>query len=257
MESKTVVYERQDQIGIIQLNRPEAGNAINRAMAQDLLAALEAARDDGKAKVIIAKAKGKSFCTGMDLNEAVLTMTFEQNMSFDEMMQNCARTIRYLGKPIIASVQGYCIGAGSCFAITCDMRIAAEDARFSIPEAVRGSHALWGLTQTLPRLVGVGRAKQLLLTGEMLGAEEAEKWGLVNKVVPLSELDSATMEIANKIAASSSLGVTLTRLLIDRHMDISYEAALDYETYSHSIPVLTGERQKQMSDMLRKIRHQK
>lgn len=250
--ASAVIYESQDRIGIIKLNRPQVLNAINDELIDDFLAALEAARKDEKTRVIILKGEGRAFCSGADLKEGVKPRSLEDYSGHLLRIQDIERAILNLGKPLIAAVQGYALGGGCEFALNCDIRIAAEGAKFGFPETRVGATVTTAGTKLLPLVVGVGRAKEMLFTAEMIEAKQALEWGLVNKVVPLEELDKAARELAEKIAGNYPLALKLTRATVDYGLGASLEDVLNYETQASCISFASAERQTGMKEAQKK-----
>jgi len=250
---KTVLYTRQDNIGIIRLNRPQVLNAVNGAMVEDLFAALKEARDDEEAKVIILKGEGRAFCAGVDLKEGVAkTENVEDFRRYVLHMQDIGRAFIALDKPIIAQIQGYALGNGCEFAMNCDLRVAAEGTKIGFREVAVGATVTTAGTKILPQLVGLGRAKEMLLTAEPIDAETAEKWGLVNKVVPLEELEQATMELAKKVAANYLLSLRLARAALDFGLDAPFEKVFEHEAQAACISYASGERRLGMKKAVKK-----
>lgn len=247
----TVIYEKKDKVGIIKLNRPEVLNAINDPLIEDLLSALRVARED-ETRVIILKGEGRAFSAGADVKEGAQPRSIEDYFNHAEHMQEASRLIVNLGKPVIAAVQGYALGGGCELALGCDIRIAAEEAKFGFPETTVGATITNLGTQNLPRLIGMGRAKELAYTGRRLDAKEAEAWGLVNRVVPASELDKVTMEMAEEIASRDPLGIKLTRLSLDTGAEVGFETVLRLETLAGSTSFASGQRQIGMKEAIKK-----
>ena len=247
----TVIYEKKDKVGIIKLNRPEVLNAINDPLITDLLSALRLARED-ETRVIILKGEGRAFSAGADVKEGSQPRSIEDYFNHAEHMQELSRLIVNLGKPVIAAVQGYALGGGCELALGCDIRIAAEGAKFGFPETTVGATITNLGTQNLPRLIGMGRAKELAYTGRRVDAKEAEEWGLVNRVVPASELDKVAMEMAEEIASRDPLGIKLTRLSLDTGAEVGFETVLRLETLAASTSFASGQRQTGMKDALKK-----
>ena len=184
MADTTVLYRREGTVGIITLNRPERLNAITIDLLRDLAAQLGAARADEEARVIVLTGAGKAFCAGEDLKETARGKPAETWEEEARRFQEIQRTILKLGKPLIAAVHGHAVGGGSAFAMCCDIRIAAEDARFGFPETRVGLTVVMAGTKLLTQLVGLGKAKELILTGDIIDAGEAARIGLVNRIVP-------------------------------------------------------------------------
>lgn len=241
MRQKTVLLERDGDIATLKFNRPHRLNAINGELVRDLIAALRAVKRDRRAKVVIVKGEGRAFCSGDDLKEADRKRSPQQWAEFLDEIQEIGRLFLRLGKPTIAAVRGYAVGGGCEFAMNCDIRIAAEGAKFGFTETSLGAPITTAGTQLLPRLVGMGKAKEMVLVGELIEAREAEKWGLVNKVVPPEELDGAAQEMALKIASNSPLAVRLMRSALDFGPELSFEGALELESIYGYATVAAGE----------------
>ena len=229
MQLETVIYERKDEIAIIRLNRPKVLNAQNRQIVGDFLAALKEAQADAEVKAVIVKGEGRAFSSGDDLSEDKHA-TVEEGLAAIETMQDTTRTMLRMGKPIIAAVHGYALGAGCEWAMDCDIRIAAEGTKFGFPETNVGGTVTNAGTKLLPLLVGLGRAKELVFTNEMIDAKQAEQWGLVNKVVPLEELDKTAMDMAKKIAQNSTLAIYFSKRALNQGAYQDFEQTLELET---------------------------
>jgi enoyl-CoA hydratase len=229
MAGSTVLYHREGNIGVITLSRPERLNAINVDLLTDMMAQLEAARRDEEAAVIILTGAGRAFCAGEDLKETAAGKSFDTWVEEADRLQEIQRMIMRLGKPLIAAVRGYAVGGGCEFAMSCDLRVAAEDAQFGFPETGVGMTVTTAGTKLLTQLVGLGKAKELILVGEFIDAFEAARIGLVNQVVPTEELLEASLTLAHKIAQRSPLATRLSRTAIDQGLDMSMEGTLEME----------------------------
>ena len=227
--NSTVFYERDGTIGVVTLNRPERLNAINVELLRDLMAQLDVAKQDAEAKVIILTGAGRSFCAGEDLKETAAGKDMTIWLEEAERLQDVQRVIMRLGKPLIAAVRGYAVGGGCEFAMSCDIRIASEDARFGFPETSIGLTVTTAGTKLLTQLVGLGKAKEMIFTGEFIPAEEALRTGLANKVVPNGALMDQTLAMARKIAENSPLALKLSRIAIDQGLDSNIEQTLEME----------------------------
>src|SRR3954470_17586226 len=226
--SETILTEREGRVALLTVNRPDKLNALNDQVRIDLLAALaEIEHDDGIGVVVITGAGEKSFIAGADIGEFAGRSPFDQRHAmrspriFDIMSS--------FPKPVIAMINGFCLGGGCELAMSCDMRIASEKARFGQPEIKLGLIPGGGGTQRLPRLVGLGHAMRLTLTGDMIGAVEAKEIGLVELVVPHEELRAKTMELAQKIAAMSPLTVKVAKESLRASERLPIDAGLLYE----------------------------
>jgi enoyl-CoA hydratase len=209
MNYQTLLYESQDRIAWVTINRPDKLNALNLQAKQELKGVFERVKTDANIDVVVVTGSGeKSFVAGTDIGELTALST-ETGKTFAEGGQSVFNLIENLGKPVIAAVNGYALGGGCELALACHIRIASENAKFGQPEVNLGIIPGYGGTQRLARLVGKGRAMELILTGEQVDAQEALRIGLVNKVVPLSDLKKAAEALAQKIVAKSQIAVRL------------------------------------------------
>lgn len=244
--ANTVLYERQNKVGIIKLNRPHVLNAVNDELIEDFIAALQQAKDDAEARVVVVKGEGRAFCAGADLKEGVMERTMEQYRHHEIRLQEVGRLMLTMDKPIIGAIRGYAVGAGLEFACNCDLRIAAEGTLFFSPETSVGATVTTGGTKLLPHIIGVGRAFEIFFTGKRLEAKEAQEWGLVNKVVPSAELDRTAMEMANKLAENYPLALALNRASVYHGLGASLEEVFDEEAEAACISFASGERKTGM-----------
>ena len=229
MENNTVLYHSIKNVGIITLNRPHRLNAINIDLLKGFMEQLDRARQDTQARVIILTGEGKSFCAGEDLKETASGKNLAQWTDEAERLQEIQRMTMKLGKPIIAAIPGYALGGGCEFAMGCDIRIAAESAEFGFPETTVGMTVTNAGTKLLPHLVGLGKAKELILTGDFIDASEALRIGLVNRVVAKENLMAESMAMAEKIASRSPLATNLSRTAIDQGMEASFDQIMELE----------------------------
>ncbi len=240
MENKTVLYHRQKDVGIITLNRPHRLNAINLDLLKGFMEQLDRAKQDTKARVIILTGEGKAFCAGEDLKETASGKSMEQWMDEAQRLQDVQRMTMKLGKPIIAAMSGYALGGGCEFAMGCDIRIASETAVLGFPETTVGMTVTNAGTKLLPHLVGLGKAKELVLTGDFIDAFEAQRIGLVNKVVAPENLMTESMAMAEKIASRSPLATSLSRTALDQGMEASFDQIMELEKSHLLICVQAG-----------------
>jgi enoyl-CoA hydratase/carnithine racemase len=226
---ETLIYEKEDGIGYVTLNRPEALNAYNIRMRDELYEVLLAIRDDDEVRFVILKGAGeKAFCAGADLSEF---MTAPSPVA--------ARKIRFerdvwglflgMPQPLIAMLHGYVLGSGIEMALCCDIRIASEDARFGLPEVGLGIIPAAGGTQTLPRAVGRGKALEMLLTGRWIDAQEAYHSQLVNRVVPREKLLDTAKAMAEKIASHDPVAVRYAKQALVRGLELPLDEGLYLE----------------------------
>jgi enoyl-CoA hydratase len=218
-----LLYEKRSGIAVITINRPAVRNALNAETIRELGAAFAAVKADDEIRVSILTGAGdKAFAAGADINELALQTPVE-GQNFALAGQAVFGEIERLGKPSIAAVNGYALGGGCELAMACTFRIASQNAAFGQPEVKLGITPGYGGTQRLPRLVGKGRALQILLTGEMVPAQEAMRIGLVNQIVPAAELISSAEEIAKKIIVNAPLAVRFCIEAVNRGLEMTQD----------------------------------
>jgi len=232
MAYENIIFEKEENIAIITFNRPEAMNALNNQTRAEFGQAIEDVAMDDAIKVLILTGSGKAFVAGSDIKEFNETTPFAAHN-----IKRLGEMVEKLEKPVIAAVNGFCLGGGNEIAMGCDIIIASEKAKFGQTEINIGIIPGGGGTQRLPRLIGVCRAKELIYTGDIIRAEEADRLGLVNRVVPMDELMPAAKELAKKIAAKSAAALKLAKTAINRSMQTNLESGLkyEYELYSLSL----------------------
>ena len=216
-----VRYEKKDAIAYVTVNRPKVLNALNTPTWKDLQTAFEDARDDATVRgVILTGAGDKAFIAGADISELAHATGFEAEQS-SRFGQGVLDLIENLGKPVIAAVNGFALGGGCETAMACTMRIAVDTAKFGQPEVTLGLVPGGGGTQRLPRLVGKGRALHLILSGEMITAQEAYRIGLVNELVPAADLITRAEAILKKIAANAPIAVKFALEVTNKGLETS------------------------------------
>jgi enoyl-CoA hydratase/carnithine racemase len=221
-----VVYEKKGAIAYVTVNRPKVLNALNAATWTDLRTAFENARDDSAVRgVILTGAGNKAFIAGADISELARATSFEAERS-SRFGQDILDLIENLGKPVIAAVNGFALGGGCETAMACTIRIAVESAKFGQPEVKLGLVPGGGGTQRLPRLVGKGRALQLILSGEMISAQEAYRIGLVNEIVSAVDLIARAEAILNTIVANAPIAITFSLEAANKGLETSQSEGL-------------------------------
>ena len=233
MEYKNLLLKKENGIAVLTVNRPEVRNALNRETVLEIRQAIADIKADAKVQVLIVTGAGdKAFVAGADLASLQTRGMLE---TLNNENQLVLTELACLEKPVIAAVNGFALGGGCELAMACDIRIAAENAKFGQPEPGLGFLPGAGGTQRLPRLVGAAKAKELIFTGDIIGALEAEKIGLVNKVVPPEELMNAALEMAGKIMKKGPLAVRFAKMVIDQGLDLNLDKALLLERVSQTI----------------------
>jgi enoyl-CoA hydratase len=225
---QTILKETDGRVAILTINRPDKLNALNQAVRDEMLAALdEIESDDEIGAVVVTGAGEKSFIAGADIGE------FEGRSPFDQ--RHAMRAPRIFDvmasfpKPVIAMINGFCLGGGCELALSCDLRIASDTARFGQPEINLGLIPGGGGTQRLPRQVGLGQAMRLILTGDLIPAAEAREMGLVEMVVSSDELRQTTLELAARIASKSPLTLKVAKEAVRASQRLPIEDGIRYE----------------------------
>ena len=230
MTYQAIIFEKKDGIARLTFNRPEVMNARNRQMREEIVQAMAEIRDDSEIRVAILTGAGdRAFSAGRDLKEAAQ----EKRPIIESRQQKLERgdteTIANLNKPIVAAINGYALGGGLEMALACDIRVAVDEAKLGLPEVTRGMIPGSGGTQRLSRLIGLGKALELILTGAIIDAHEALRLGLVNKVVPRSDLLSAAEEYARKIVSNGPLAVVFAKEAVRKGYEMSLDDGLRLE----------------------------
>jgi enoyl-CoA hydratase len=227
---ENLLYEKRGLIAYLTVNRPKALNALNHATLAEMRSVLEDARDDpGIRGVIITGAGEKAFIAGADISEISAIAAIEA-AAFTRSGQAVLDLIENLGKPVIAAINGFALGGGCEVAMACTFRLATDNARFGQPEVKLGVIPGFGGTQRLPRLVGKGRALQVILTGDTIDARDAYRIGLINEVVEAARLIARAEEILHQIASNAPLAVRLSLEAVNRGLEASQAAGLALES---------------------------
>ncbi|HZH93871.1 MAG TPA: enoyl-CoA hydratase-related protein [Tissierellaceae bacterium] len=228
MEFKHLVIEKENKVGVLRINRPEAMNSLNTKVLEELLMAVEQVKNDQDIFVLVITGEGKAFVAGADISE-MSTMDPVQARSFAEAGLKVFREIESMEKPVVAAVNGFALGGGCELAMACDIRIASTKAKFGQPEVGLGVTPGFGGTVRLSRLVGPAKAKELIYSGNIIKADEALGIGLVNSVSEPEELMGAAMEMANKISSNAQLAVRYSKQSINRSFETDVETAMEIE----------------------------
>ncbi|UCH31233.1 MAG: enoyl-CoA hydratase/isomerase family protein [Candidatus Bathyarchaeota archaeon] len=229
MEFKLVIYEKSERIATITLNRPEALNAWSKELTNEFFEALKDAQEDEAIRAIIITGAGeKAFSAGADI-KAMKGMNALKARALSQRGDKICSALESIEKPIIAAINGYALGGGLEISMACDFRIASENARLGQTEINIGLIPGWGGTQRLIRLVSKARAKELVYTGKIIDAKTAYRWGLVNKVVPATDLMTETRQFAKELASKAPIAIKVAKSLIERGADTDLKAGLALE----------------------------
>jgi len=249
---ENLLYDKRNNIAYITVNRPKVLNALNPATMEDLRRAFVAAKDDPEVRVVILTGAGeKAFVAGADLNE-LRKFTIIEGKEHTHAGQAVLDMIENLGKPVIACVNGFALGGGCELAMACTMRLASENAKLGQPEVTLGLIPGYGGTQRLPRLVGKGVAMRMVLTGEMISAQEAYRIGLVNEVVAAAELIPRAEAIAKKIVSNAPLAVQYAMEAVNHGMDMPLKDGLYLEATLFGVICGTEDKSEGTSAFLEK-----
>jgi enoyl-CoA hydratase len=247
-----VLYEKKGAIAYVTVNRPKVLNALNTPTWKDLRTAFEEARDDAAVRgVILTGAGDKAFIAGADIGELAHATAMDAERS-SRFGQGVLDLIENLGKPVVAAINGFALGGGCETAMACTIRIAVEHAKFGQPEVALGLLPGGGGTQRLPRLVGKGRALQLILSGEMISAQEAHRIGLVNEIVPAANLITRAEAILNKIASNAPVAVKFSLEAVNKGLETSQGEGLLLEASYFGLCAGTEDKKEGTSAFLEK-----
>ena len=229
MKFSNIIFEKKDGVAKITLNRPDVLNALDTQTLHELGAAVENIENDSSVRVVVITANGRAFCTGADLTGIASIPSDKPQDYFLRLWNKVFSAIENLSMPVIAAVNGMALAGGLELVMVCDLAIAADNAKLSDQHANYGLVPGGGASQRLPRIIGVRKAKELLYTGDRITPAEAERLGLVNKVVPADKLEEATNELAAKLAAKSPMALRAVKRLVSRGMESSLDAGLEME----------------------------
>jgi enoyl-CoA hydratase len=246
-----ITYEVKGHVAVLTVNRPEALNALNTAVLQELAQAVNQAEADNDVYVLVLTGAGKAFVAGADISQ-MRDYSAVEAKAFAEYANNLFSKIEGMSKPSIAAVNGYALGGGCELCMSCDIRLAGTKAKFGQPETGLGITPGFGGTQRLPRLVGVSKAKEMIFTAETIGAEEALRIGLVSKVVPDEELLNTALEMANKIAGNAQIAVRQSKDAINKGMQCDIHTGLSYEAQAFSVCFSTEDQKDAMTAFMNK-----
>lgn len=251
-EYQNLLFEQDNGIGVITLNRPKALNALNAALIYEMDELLDnIAKDDSIQVVIVTGSGEKAFVAGADITE-MKSMSAIEGRNWGKLAQAVFNKLENLPQPVIAAVNGFALGGGCELAMACDIRIASEKAKFGQPEVTLGITPGFGGTQRLPRLVGKGRAKELLYTGDMIDGNEACRIGLANKIVAPDQLMIVAKEMALKIMSRGPVAVQLCKAAVNEGLDMDLDSGIAYEAEVFGLCFSTVDQKEGMTAFVEK-----
>lgn len=251
MEYTKLIIEKQEDICIVKINNPQAMNALNSTVLSELDCAFSQIESDQTIKVVILTGEGRAFVAGADISQ-MSTMNAAEGKAFGEQGAAVFRKIEQLKVPVIAAVNGFALGGGCELAMACDIRIASAKAKFGQPEVGLGITPGFSGTQRLPRLVGMGVAKELIYTADIIGADEAYRIGLVNKVAEPEALMDQAIEMAKKIASKAPIAVRYSKEAINRGCQVDIDTAIAIEANLFGLCFASEDQKEGMSSFLNK-----
>jgi len=253
--SENIKLEQMEGLATITLNRPEKLNLLNREMINEIgKAAEELGRDENIRVVVITGAGDRAFTAGIDVNE-MKDLDASSARDFIRNFHYVIKSIRDLDKVVIAAINGFCFGGGCELVMACDLRVASENAEIGLPEIKMGIPSVIEAA-LMPLLIGMGRAKELIFLGDPIKADEAERIGLVNKVVPADKLEVVVKEITDKILSYSPMAVKMQKKIINQWLPMDLETAIDYSINAFSRCFATNEPNEAMTAFLKKLQSQ-
>ena len=252
MEYKNILLSFEGEIGIFTINRPKALNALNIETLKEIQMGIQEVKDHPELKVLILTGAGeKAFVAGADILE-MKGMNSVEALNFSKLGHFTLRMIQDLDRAVIAAVNGFALGGGTEIALACDFIYASENAKFGLPEVTLGVFPGFGGTQRLPRLIGKGKAKELILTGKMISAQEAYQMGIVNRVFPQASLMEETKKVALQIARNGPIGVRLAKSVIDGGFNMDLAEACSLDSYAFSLSFTTEDQKEGMTAFVEK-----
>lgn len=248
---QTIRYEKNGSIGIVAINRPEALNALNSTVVSELAQLLDQVEQDTELGALIVTGEGRSFVAGADISE-MRTKTLAEGREFGRQGSAVMRRIEKLEIPTIAAVNGFALGGGCELAMSCDIILASDKAKFGQPEVGLGITPGFSGTQRLPRRVGAAKAKELIFSGKVIGAAEAKEMGLVNAVYAAEELMNSAMEMAQSFAKNAPIAVKYSKACIDRGMQMDIDDGIALENEMFAMCFATADQKEGMTAFLEK-----
>lgn len=251
MEYENIIFEKKNGIGYVTVNRPEALNALNDSVIEELDSVFRAIDRDDEVRVVIITGAGRAFVAGADIAQ-MSRLDGSEGRVMSMRGQKVMEFIEFMDKPVIAAVNGFALGGGNELSMACDIRIASEAAKFGQPEVNLGIIPGYGGTQRLPRLVGKGMAKKLIYSAEMIDAEEAYRIGLVDEVVSAEELMEAAEKLAKTIMSKAPIAIKMAKVAINNGMNTDLKTGVQFEAEAYTSTFVSEDRVEGMKAFVEK-----
>ena len=250
---ENILFSIQDGVALLTVNRPQVRNALDRATRREMVAALDQVESDDKIRVLVLAGAGeKSFIAGSDLSELAGYSPLQMEHFMATLAQRFYTRFEQLDKPVIAMIDGLCLGAGLELALACDLRLASDRSRFGLPEIKLGIMPGGGGTQRLPRAIGLARAKEMIFTGALWPADQALAAGLLNRVCPPEQLQEQVMALAQEMCELSPLALKWAKRSLGASQETNLGAGLDYEAMVECLLFSSQDRAQGMEAFLNK-----
>jgi enoyl-CoA hydratase/carnithine racemase len=250
MSYKTIIADRKNHVGIITFNRPDHLNTFSTELATELNQALLEMENEIELHVLVINGAGKAFCVGIDVSE-FFEKSLQEYREWVQLMEQMAHIINKMKKPVIASAHGYAVANGAGVIAACDLAVVADNTKIAA-SAINVGLFCMGPAVPLSRSLGRKRCLEMLLTGDMIDARTAEQWGLVNKVVPMDQLEEATMTLANKLAEKSPLALQMGKQAFYHMADMEFGKALEYSNEMFAALCVTEDASEGVEAFLKK-----
>ena len=252
MNFNNLLCEKQGSVFVARLNRPDKMNSLTNELLAELDRLISLVAEDSEVRALVIAAEGKNFCVGADISAVRNVGTTVEWQQFFRKIHGTMNKLENLPKPTIAAIQGYALGGGCEMTLACDLRVAAENAFLGLTEIKLGTLPGAGGTQRLPRIVGAGKALELLYLGDPVSAQEARSIGLVNKVVPAGELLESAVALAGKLASRPPIALSSAKMLVRKGSEMPLDAALDLEIQTVSLLASTEDQKEGMAAFMEK-----
>jgi len=254
MSYESVIVDRKDHVGILILNRPDQFNTFNTALAQEMCKALVELEMDQAVRVVVIRGAGKAFCTGIDVSE-FFGKNLQEYREWIALMERMIHVIASMKKPVIASAHGYAVANGAGIIAACDLAVVAEGTKIGATAVNVGLFCM-GPAVPMSRSLSRKRCLEMVMTGDMVDARDAERWGMVNKVVPLEKLEEETMALADKLASKSPLALQMGKEAFYGMADLEYGKALAYTNELFAALCMTEDAKEGVEAFLQKRKPQ-